>query len=147
MTLIEKPVFAERVMAVERHLARVAARLPEHAEDLEPASDASDAVVLHLWQATQVVIDLAMGACLALGLGTPASYADAFRRLQKAGVIDERLAGSLVRAAGFRNVVAHAYDSLDLARVHDAATRGPRDLRALLTALGARLFPAGPTTT
>lgn len=122
-------------MAVERHLNRVADRLPASAAELRPSTDVSDAVVLHLWQATQIVLDLAMAACLALKLGTPASYADAFRRLEQAGVIDAALAGRLVRAAGFRNIVAHAYETLDMARVFAAARNGPPDLRAFLTAL------------
>ena len=119
-------------MAVERHLHRVRDRLPASRDDFRPASDASDAVVLHLWQATQIVIDLAMGACLALDLGTPRSYGDAFGRLEREGVIDAALADRLVRAAGFRNLVAHAYESLDMARVHEAATTGPADLRRFL---------------
>ncbi len=76
-----------------------------------------------------------MAACLALRLGTPASYADAFRHLEKAGVIEPELANRLVRAAGFRNVVAHAYESLDMLRVHQAAVRGPADLTAFLARL------------
>lgn len=127
-------------MAVERHLSRVAARLPASAHDFEPATDASDAVILHLWQATQITIDMAMGACLAESLGTPASYAEAFRTLHRAGVIaDAALAERLARAAGFRNVIAHAYESLDMARVHHAATHGPADLRAFLALLRDRV--------
>ena len=123
-------------MAVERHLGRVAERLPPSAAGMVPATDASDAVILHLWQATQIVIDLAMSACLSLRLGTPASYADAFRVLQRGGVLtDAALADRLVRAAGFRNVVAHAYDTLDMARVHEAANRGPADLLAFVALL------------
>ena len=38
-------------MVVRRHLARVAERLPAQASELRPAMDASDAVILHLWQA------------------------------------------------------------------------------------------------
>ena len=34
------------------------------------------------------------------------------------------LADRLVRAAGFRNLVAHGYGTLDLRRVHEAATNG-----------------------
>lgn len=132
MSVFDTAVLAERTMAVERHLARVVARLPASASDLQPASDVSDAVVLHLWQATQIVIDLAMSACLALRLGTPSSYADAFRKLQRAAIIDDGLADRLVRAAGFRNIVAHAYESLDLSRVHAAATNGPADLLRFL---------------
>jgi uncharacterized protein YutE (UPF0331/DUF86 family) len=51
---------------------------------------------------------------VAHGAGTPQSYADAFRRLQGANLIDAALADRLVRAAGFRNVVAHAYEHLDM---------------------------------
>jgi uncharacterized protein YutE (UPF0331/DUF86 family) len=141
MTELDRAILAERAMAVERHLARVAERVPASATDLRPSTDASDAVVLHLWQATQIVIDLAMTACLASKLGTPASYADAFRRLQGAGIVAAPLADRLVRAAGFRNVVAHAYEALDMARVHDAATTGPADLRAFLAVLRERAEP------
>ena len=132
MSLVDRAVLAERTMTVQRHLARVADRLPASASDFETASDASDAVVLHLWQATQIVIDVAMSACLALRLGTPGSYADAFRRLEQAGIVETALTDRLVRAAGFRNIVAHAYESLDLRRVHQAATDGPADLLQFL---------------
>lgn len=135
MSAIDRELLAERAMIVDRHLQRVAARLPELAADLRPATDPSDAVILHLWQATQIVIDLAMAACLALKLGTPSSYADAFRRLQNGGAIDAGLADRLVRAAGFRNVIAHAYDTLDMRRVHATAATGPADLRAFLARL------------
>jgi uncharacterized protein YutE (UPF0331/DUF86 family) len=129
---LDRQVIAERTAAVERHLRRVAERLPTRAEELVPASDASDAVVLHLWQATQTVIDLALSVCLELDLGTPTSYADAFRRLAAGGHVPADLASRLALAAGFRNVVAHAYDKLDMARVHRAAVQGPEDLRAFL---------------
>jgi uncharacterized protein YutE (UPF0331/DUF86 family) len=132
MRPLDRAVLAERTAAIERHLRRVADRLPEEPDELQPATDASDAVVLHLWQATQSVIDLALALCLEFDLGTPASYADAFRRLAAAGYVADDLAGRLSLAAGFRNVVAHMYDELDVRRVHEAATRGPGDLRAFL---------------
>jgi uncharacterized protein YutE (UPF0331/DUF86 family) len=138
---LDRQLLAERAMAVERHLARVAARLPARPADLQPASDAADAVVLHLWQAVQIVIDLAVAACLRFDLSAPQGYADAFRRLHAAGMLEADLTDRLVRAAGFRNLVAHAYDTLDLTRVHAAAKDGPADLRAFLAALERRLPP------
>ena len=122
-------------MAIERHLARVAEKLPARADELGASTDASDAVILHLWQATQIVIDLAVSACVADDLGTPQNYADAFRRLEGARLIDAALADRLVKATGFRNVVAHAYGRLDMVRVHQTATAGPADLRAFVAAL------------
>lgn len=135
MSPLDRATLAERSMAVERILRRVAERLPSSPAAFEPATDASDAVILHLWQATQIVIDLAMTACLALDLGTPSSYGDAFRRLQQAHIIEDPLAERLIKAAGFRNVVAHAYGTIDMLRVHRAATDGPADLRASLARL------------
>jgi uncharacterized protein YutE (UPF0331/DUF86 family) len=135
VSVFDRGVLAERSMAVERHLRRVADRLPASMSDLRPATDASDAVTLHLWQATQIVIDLAMAACLSLRLGTPGSYADAFRRLQQAGIVEAGLTDRLVRAAGFRDIVVHAYETLDMARVHAAAKEGPADLRVFLGVL------------
>jgi uncharacterized protein YutE (UPF0331/DUF86 family) len=125
-------VLAERAAAVERHLARVAQKLPQHSAELLPNSDASDSVILHLWQATQIVLDVALSACARLKLGTPQGYADAFVRLRAAGLIDDALARRLAAASGFRNIVAHAYETIDLVRVHKAASEGPVDLRAFL---------------
>lgn len=132
MSAHDVAVLAERVSAVERHLARIASKLPASAAELQPGSDASDAIILHLWQAVQIVIDLAVSLCVTLHLGAPANYGDAFRRLALAGHLDRALAERLARAAGFRNLVAHAYESIDLERVYEAAHRGPGDLRAFL---------------
>lgn len=132
MTPVDRSTFAERVATVERHLSRVKARLPADPAALEPMSDATDAVVLHLWQAVQVVIDVATSLCVGRGLGVPRTYADAFRALADDGLIERGLADRLARAAGFRNLVVHAYADLDLVRVHEAASTGPADLRAFL---------------
>ncbi|HUE97345.1 MAG TPA: DUF86 domain-containing protein [Longimicrobiaceae bacterium] len=135
MSAFDREVLAEKTAAVQRHLARVADRLPVDAAAFAPLTDASDAVILHLWQAVQIVIDLAISACLHLNLGTPGTYADAFRRLADAGRLDPALASRLERAAGFRNVIVHAYERLDMTRVHRAAREGPEDLRAFLGVL------------
>jgi uncharacterized protein YutE (UPF0331/DUF86 family) len=139
VSALDREVLAERWAAVQRHLARVAERLPGDPAELRPATDASDAVILHLWQAVQITIDLALAACLHLKLGTPATYADAFRRLAAGDYVDQALAERLARAAGFRNVVAHAYESLDMARVHRAAKEGPADLMKFFARLRDRV--------
>jgi hypothetical protein len=69
VSALDRALLAERAMSVERHLARVAERLPVDPADLTASTDVSDAVILHLWQATQIVIDLAMSACWHLTSG------------------------------------------------------------------------------
>jgi len=135
MSPLDRAVLAERTMALRRHLARVAEKLPARPEDLIASTDAADAVILHLWQATQIVIDLAVAACAVRQIGTPQGYADAFRRLQHAGLLDPEVADRLVGAAGFRNIVAHADETIDMKRVHRSATNGPADLAAFVAAI------------
>lgn len=132
---LDAGVLAERAAAVQRHVRRLRDRLPSDPGEMEPMTDATDAVVLHLWQAIQIVIDVAVSACVGLGLGSPPSYGDAFRRLAEHGIVDDALAARLGRAAGFRNIVVHAYADLDLELVHQAATDGPADLVAFLEAV------------
>ena len=132
---VDLELLAERAAAVQRHLNRVARHLPADPSELRPLSAETDAVVLHLWQAVQVVIDLAVSNCVRLGLGSPPTYAAAFRSLADGGVIDRDLGERLARAAGFCNLIVHAYAELDLRQVHAIALRGPADLRAFLAAL------------
>jgi hypothetical protein len=87
----------------------------------------------------QAAIDLAVSACIHFRLGAPTGYGAAFSRLAEAGYLDPGLAARLVRAAGFRNVVAHAYDTLDMGRVHRSAREGPAGLRGFLGALAERI--------
>jgi len=135
MPPVDPSVLAERLAAVDRHLRRVAQMLPQRSEELLPLTDTSDAVVLHLWQAVQITIDLALSWCVRAGLGAPPTYGDAFRRLAAAGLLDKALAERLVRAVGLRNLVVHAYADLDQQRVHEAAPSGPPDLLSFAAAL------------
>jgi uncharacterized protein YutE (UPF0331/DUF86 family) len=120
---------------MERHLARVAARLPSAPAELIASTDEAGVVVLHLWQAVQVALDLALTACVKLNLGGPESYREAFERLAGAGHLAPELAERLKLAAAFRKTMAHAYEKTGMGRVYAAAVDGPPDLRAFIAAL------------
>ncbi len=129
---IDKEILAERTAAVERHLERVKKCLPDTEEVFTPLSEASDTVILHLWQAIQLIIDMATSACVHFKLSAPVSYADAFLKLGEAGYLDKSLATRLSHAAGFRNRIVHAYEKLDMRKVYLIAQNGPSDLKAFL---------------
>jgi uncharacterized protein YutE (UPF0331/DUF86 family) len=129
---LDREILAEKTAVIERHLKRVSDRLPKCETNFTAGSDASDSVILHLWQAIQMVIDIALSACVHLRLGTPASYADAFLKLGESGFLDKELAVRLRHAAGFRNRIVHAYENLDMQKIYKAAQNGPLDLKAFL---------------
>ncbi len=124
--------FALKINAIRRHLSRVSAQLPASAEALSPMSDASDAVILHLWQAVQGCIDVAVMLCADQNWSTPSNYGQAFRELGARQVLPTELVSQLERAVGFRNAIAHAYEHLDMHRVWQAASKGTSDLEAFL---------------
>jgi uncharacterized protein YutE (UPF0331/DUF86 family) len=138
---LDRAVLAEKVAAVERHLARVREKLPGAAEELKPGSDAADAVILHLWQAVQITIDVALAVCVRRNLRTPATYGDAFRPLADDGILESDLAERLVRGSGFRNAIVDAYENLDMRRVYEVASKGPDDLRAFLARVPKTVSP------
>jgi uncharacterized protein YutE (UPF0331/DUF86 family) len=132
MSALDKEILAERISAVERHLKRVRECLPKSEDEFVPVSNASDAVILHLWQSIQIVIDIALSACVHLNLGSPVSYADAFLKLGEGGVLEKKLAVRLRHAAGFRNRLVHAYESLDMQKIYKIAQTGPQDIKDFL---------------
>jgi len=132
---LDREILAERVSALERHLKRVSDKLPRKASDFIHGTDASDAVILHLWQAVQLTIDTALSACVALHLGSPSSYATAFFKLSEANFLDKELAVRLAHAVGFRNRIVHAYEDLDMQKIYQIAHAGPHDLRAFFVAV------------
>ena len=135
MSALDKEILAERVAAVERHLKRVSEHLPKSESEFTATSLVSDTVILHLWQAIQLVIDTALSASVHLNLGSPSSYSDAFLKLGEGGILEKELAIRLSHAAGFRNRIVHAYEDLDMQKVYKIAQTGPQDLRAFLSAI------------
>lgn len=135
MSLLDRVLLARKTAAIERHLSRLAEHLPDVPESLQLWTDTSDIVILRLWLALQGAIDLATSACLHFRLGTPANYEGAFEKLGEANYLEPDLARRLSQGVELRNVIAHTYETLDMARVYRAAKEGPADLRAFLAAL------------
>ena len=72
-------------------------------------------------------------------LGEPETGRDVFRLLGKAGMLPADLAGRLERMAGFRNVVVHLYQDVDVAIVRDVVENHLGDLLDFVTAIRRRL--------
>lgn len=100
-------------------------------------TDAADSVILHLWQAIQTVIDLAVSACTHFNLGAPQNNGEAFQRLSRSGCLELDLAARLTLAAELPDLIAQ--DKIEMGWVYRTAQECPQDLRAFLAALESRL--------
>ena len=77
---------------------------------------AQESMLLNLQRACEVSIDLAMHVIRKRRLGVPQDSREAFDLLRANGLLDQKLAESMKRMVGFRNVAVHEYANLKLDR-------------------------------
>lgn len=91
--------------------------------------------------AIQAALDAASHVVSDGRLGEPRTNRELFVLLARAGILPEDLATRLTSMAGFRNVLVHGYDDVDLAIVEDVVEHRLEDLLALVRALRSCLAP------
>lgn len=74
-----------------------------------------DAIAINLQRAAELSIDLANHIIRKHRLGIPKSSSDSFAILQGKGYLSEELSISMQKMVGFRNVLVHEYQKIDLA--------------------------------
>jgi len=130
-------VLFNKAAIIERSLKRVR---EIYREDPELAKLVNlDALTLNVERACQAAIDLAMHVVASEHLGMPQSQADAFRLLADAQRLDRKLADRMIGMCGFRNILIHQYQELDVQRLREVAERHWEDLVELCLQLGLRI--------
>lgn len=89
--------------------------------------------------AIQAVLDVAAHIVSDERLGEPRTNRELFDLLERYGWVAEDLAVSLRSMAGFRNILVHGYDAVDLAIVEEIVRNQLDDLLAFVRAVRARL--------
>ncbi|MGE5125320.1 MAG: type VII toxin-antitoxin system HepT family RNase toxin [Betaproteobacteria bacterium] len=127
----KKLAFIETCVAQLRALAR-----PERiGDDLR-----EERFVEHTLQlAIQAALDVASHVVSDDRLGEPETGRDVFRLLGKAGLLPGELTARLEQMAGFRNVVVHLYQDVDLGIVRDVVENRLGDLLEFAAAIRRRL--------
>jgi uncharacterized protein YutE (UPF0331/DUF86 family) len=96
--------------------------------------------VVHTLQlAVQAVLDVASHVVSDERLGEPQTNREVFDLLARSGWLHGELAKVLRDMAGFRNVVVHGYERVDLRLVRDIVRHRLDDLLAFAAAMRARL--------
>ncbi|HEU4370122.1 MAG TPA: DUF86 domain-containing protein [Methylomirabilota bacterium] len=109
-----------------------------------PSAIASDVreerFVEHTLQiAIQAALDVASHIVSDERLGEPRTNRELFDLLERRGWITSALAATMRRMVGFRNILVHGYEIVDVAIVVEIVGRGLEDLLAFVAAIRARL--------
>ncbi len=129
---------------VKKKLASIESCLSELTRLARPDAIDSDVrerrFVEHTLQiAIQAALDVASHIVSDRRLGEPRTNRELFDLLRQDGWIGDDLTTVLRNMAGFRNVLVHGYDDVDLAVVHDVLEHHLADLTAFIEAVRRRL--------
>lgn len=95
-----------------------------------------DAMILNIERACQAAIDMATHLAAIKHLGIPQSAANAFELLCNASLIDKSVMKAMKAISGFRNVVVHQYQDIDMEILKFIAEKGFEDFIAYCRQLG-----------
>jgi uncharacterized protein YutE (UPF0331/DUF86 family) len=87
-----------------------------------------DAVAMNLQRAAELTIDIANHLVKIRKLGLPRDSRESFTLLAQAGMIDEVMLRKLQGMVGFRNILVHEYQELDMAILIDVIQYRAQDL-------------------
>lgn len=107
-------VLINKAATIERCVARAREEYNANPQGFETDYTRQDAAILNIQRACNAAIDMGQYLVRRERLGIPQRARDAFDLLATHGWIDATLADSLKRMTGFRNLVVHDYQSLQL---------------------------------
>jgi uncharacterized protein YutE (UPF0331/DUF86 family) len=121
--ILSKKVSIERCLKQIDRYYRLETGLPFIKDQLR-----LDAVAMNLQRAAELTIDIANHLVKIRKLGLPRDSRESFTLLAQAGMIDEVMLRKLQGMVGFRNILVHEYQELDMAILIDVIQYRAQDL-------------------
>ena len=140
--MVEKETVRSLLDTVERRVARLERAAGTPVEEYLSDRDLQDIVERNFELAIQACIDLALHLLADQPTALPDTNRAVFGALHREGLLDEELAARLEAMAGFRNVLAHEYASVNPELVHEHLGRLD-DIRGFVEALVPELRERG----
>ncbi|HBE81115.1 MAG TPA: hypothetical protein DDW65_25495 [Firmicutes bacterium] len=106
-------VVLNKIQIIRRCLGRINEEYQGNPDNLRHQTK-QDSIILNLQRACEAAIDLAMHLVSERKLGIPQNSRDAFELLFQNQIITEKLAIRLKAMVGFRNIVIHDYQAVQL---------------------------------
>jgi len=137
--MVDRDLILAKAGSVKRHLNRIKAKSDADMATFMQDLDRQESVAFNMHLAIQNCMDIAAHIISEEGLGVPGSAAEMFYLLQENGFLPADLTQKMVKAAGFRNLLVHEYEKIDLQRLHHAVENNVDDLTEFLAAVFKKL--------
>ena len=137
--MVDRDLILAKAGSVKRHLNRIKAKSDADMATFMQDLDRQESVAFNMHLAIQNCMDIAAHIISEEGLGVPGSAAEMFYLLQENGFLTGDLTEKMVKAVGFRNLLVHEYEKIDLQRLHQAGEKNVDDLIEFLAAVFQKL--------
>jgi uncharacterized protein YutE (UPF0331/DUF86 family) len=137
--MVDKDLILAKAGSVKRHIDRIKAKSDADVATFMRDLDRQESIAFNMHLAIQNCMDIAAHIISDEGLGVPGSAGEMFFILQENGFLSADLADRMVKAVGFRNLLVHEYQKIDLQRLHKAADNNVDDLIEYLSAVFSKL--------
>jgi uncharacterized protein YutE (UPF0331/DUF86 family) len=115
---MDREVVEQKLESLRRCLRRIETKCPMDAAMLVSDMDIQDIVTLNLSRAVQISVDIGAHLIAGMEVPPPDTMGQTFDLLAQQGVLNNKLASSLKKAVGFRNIAVHNYESINWNIVH-----------------------------
>ena len=117
--MVDASLILRKISRVRNNLSRLREKEKISLKSFKENLDIQDIVLHNLQLAIQGCIDIGSHIISDEGWGIAGSLSEIFYILQEKGVIRGDLTEKMVSVVGFRNILIHEYDEINLNIVHD----------------------------
>lgn len=133
--MVNESVILRKVSLIRQNLSRLKGKENISLESLKNDLDTQDIVLHNLQHAIQGCIDIGSHVISDEGWGVAGSLNEIFYILQNKGVIKAEMAENMISMVGFRNILVHEYETINLDIVCNIVHHHLKDINAYLLTL------------
>jgi len=132
--MVDHDVMLEKVNLIQDCLARIHSKVEHDIINLLDI-DKQEIVIFNLQRAIQFTIDIAFHIIASEKLGLAQNFKEAFVILEKNKIIGHELSEKLKKMVGFRNIVVHEYEHINLGILENIVQHHLGDLEEFYTVI------------
>ncbi len=120
--MVDIELVRNKIASMGHNLNRLKEKSALTSEQFQSDLDAQDIILHNLQLAIQICIDIGSHIIADENWEVPTSLGNTFRVLSTHKAISPHMADIMASMAGFRNILIHEYQEVDLKKVHDILT-------------------------
>ncbi len=141
--MVDNELIIVKASSIKKHLNRVKEKRNTDLQTFLKDLDRQEIILFNLQMAIQNCIDIAAHIISDEGFGVPGSTNEMFYMLEENGYLNRDITEKMVKAVGFRNLMVHEYEKIELDQVFKVAQKDIRDLNEYLKSIFKKIGLAG----